>query len=147
MFDKPSNKQESEIIAFLTEVNPALCADTASWDIARDLGIIGMRAMDASRILRDNGQTELAFALRALSKTEEYIRFGGNVTVRSYKVFNPTTGLHEGYETEADARAAYVRISTEVLANLGPKINQEIVNQYEEAAWVPYEITPTVTVS
>lgn len=147
MYDKPSNKEESEIISFLTEGGSALCANSVSWDIARDLGIIGMRAMDASRVLRDNGQVELAFALRALSKTEDYIRFGGNVTVRSYKVFNPTTGLHEGYDTEADAKAAYVRISTEVLTNLGPKINQEIVNQYEEAAWVPYEITPTVTVS
>lgn len=147
MYEKPSNKQESEIIDFLTVLSPSLCANDASWGIAQDLNIIGMRAADAARVLRDNGHMELAFALRALSRTEEYIRFGGNVTVRSYKVFNPLTGVHESYETEAEAKAAYLTITTEVLRVHGPQITQEIVNQYEEALWVPYEITPTVTVS
>lgn len=147
MYEKPSNKTEEEIFTFLTQTAPSLCANDVSWATAKELGVVGMKASDASRVLRDNGFVELAAAIKALQKTEGYIRFGGGVTVRSYKVFNPATGTYDEYATEEEARAAYVNACNAFLANGGPSMIQEIVNQYEEATWVSYDITPTVTVS
>ena len=65
----------------------------------------------------------------------------------AYQVFNPLTGLHTRYETEAEAKAALVELAKSVLQYHGLSVVQELSNELGDTTWIPTQLHETLTVS
>ena len=84
-------------------------------------------------------------------KTEKFVRCNGKVITMTskYQVFNPLTGLHTQYETEAEAKEALAKVCESVIDHHKPTVCQEIVNENGDAAWTSIDMVSTrrVTIS
>lgn len=103
---------------------------------------------DAIRFCNENGQPEFGQWLIEQKSTEYYVRNNGSVlTMGAYQVFNPLTGLHTRYETEAEAKSALVEIAKEVLAQHCPRVVQELSNENGDTTWIPTNMNETLQIS
>jgi hypothetical protein len=92
---------------------------------------------DAGRISEDPIQWYLK-----QRTTEAYVRFTGKeFKLGAYQVFNPLTGLHTRYETEAEATAALIEMAKAVLAQHLPTVCQELSNENGDTCWTPIDFS------
>jgi hypothetical protein len=81
-------------------------------------------------------------------KTELYVRTNGSIfTMGAYQVFNPLTGQHTRYETEAEAKAALVDVAKQVLEQHCPRVVQELSNENGDTTWIPTTMNETLVIS
>ena len=74
--------------------------------------------------------------------TEAYVRFTGReFTMGAYQVFNPLTGLHTRYETEAEATAALIETAKAVLAQHLPTVCRELSNENGDTCWTSVDFS------
>ena len=77
-----------------------------------------------------------------LKNSETYLKFNGKeIIMGAYQVFNPLTGLHTRYETEAEATAALIEIAKAVLAQHLPTVCQELSNENGDTCWSPVDFS------
>lgn len=80
--------------------------------------------------------------------TEQYVRANGSViTMGAYQVFNPLTGQHTRYETEAEAKTALIEIAKQVLELHCPKVIQELSNENGDTTWIPTNMNESLVIS
>lgn len=80
-------------------------------------------------------------------QTEEFVRYNGEViTMGEYKVFNPLTGQHTTFLTEAEAKAALIEISKDILEKHTPRIVQAMRNENGDETWIPTDIHKTIQI-
>ena len=65
----------------------------------------------------------------------------------AYQVFNPQTGQHTRYVTEAEAKAALVEVAKQVLAVHTPSVVEEITHENGDVTWVPIDFVSQLNVS
>lgn len=95
-----------------------------------------------------NGKPEFGSWLEHQKSTEAFVRMNGSIfTMGAYQVFNPLTGQHTRYETEAEARTALVEIAKEVLAQHCPRVVQELSNENGDTTWVVTSLNEQLIVS
>lgn len=129
--------------AFFTD--NAVCAEGQV--VVDTYKLIGMDIDDAIKKLLQAGLKEDAGWILQVKSSEKYVRMNGSViTMGSYQVFNPLTGLHTRHETEADAKAALIDVSKQLLAYYGPQVVQEISNENGDAVWVPTTLHETINI-
>lgn len=110
--------------------------------------LIGGDYDDAITFCANNGKQEFADWLTIQKSTEYYVRNNGSIlTMGAYQVFNPLTGQHTRYETEADAKAALIEISKEVLKQHCPTVVQELSNENGDTTWIPTDLNKTLVIS
>lgn len=103
---------------------------------------------DAIEFCINNDKQEIADWLTEQKSTEYYVRNNGSIlTMGAYQVFNPLTGRHTRYETEAEAKAALVEIAKQVLEQHCPRIVQEISNENGDTTWISTELHKELTIS
>lgn len=124
-----------------------VCAETA--DVIRNNNLLGQEVSAVLRSLRDLGMSEPTAWWNGLDKsTEYYVRNNGSIlTMGAYQVFNPLTGQHTRYETEAEAKAALAEVAKQILEQHCPKVVQEISNENGDTTWVPTELHKELTIS
>lgn len=84
----------------------------------------------------------------SIKQTEAFVRINGSIlTMGAYQVFNPLTGVHTRYETEAEARDALVAIAKEVLTQHCPRVVQELSNENGDTTWIPTTMNETLVVA
>lgn len=107
--------------------------------------------MDYDEVIRDlllKGDKLSAGWLLAQKSTEAYVRANGSIfTMGAYQVFNPLTGQHTRFETEAEAKAGLVEIARAVLNQHCPNVVQELSNENGDTTWVPTDIHNTLVIS
>ena len=88
-----------------------------------------------------NMEKEEAWWLEQKS-TEAYVRAIGEVITMgtNYQVFNPLTGLHSQYASEAEAKEALARVCEALIDNYKPTVCQEIVNENGDSAWTSVDL-------
>lgn len=118
------------------------------YGLMEKLDIYGLNFDDVAQVLKDNGFRDEAAWLLHQKKTEAYVRFYGKViTMGAYQVFDPITGVHTRYETEAEAKAALVEVAKKVLKLHCPSVVQEISNEHGDTAWTPTNMNETLVIS
>lgn len=65
----------------------------------------------------------------------------------TYQVFNPQTGIHSRYESEAEAKAALVDVAKQVLVAHAPSVNLEIVHENGDVTWQPTDFVSQLVVT
>ena len=65
----------------------------------------------------------------------------------AYQVFNPQTGTHTRYETEAEAKSALVKIAKMVLSIHTPTVNVETVHENGDVTWTPVDFVSQLVVT
>lgn len=65
----------------------------------------------------------------------------------AYQVFNPQTGTHTRYETEAEAKSALVEVAKQVLATHTPSVNAETVHENGDVTWEPVDFVSQLVVT
>ena len=65
----------------------------------------------------------------------------------SYRVFNPQTGTHTRFESEAAAKAALVDVAKQVLVAHTPSVNLEIVHENGDVTWQPVDFVSQLVVT
>jgi len=94
------------------------------------------------------GRSEYAGWLLEMKKTAEYVRSNGNIiTMKTYQVYNPVTGVHEKHETEELAILALIEVAKQVLEHHKPSVCQEISNENGDTAWTPVDLMHKITVT
>jgi hypothetical protein len=78
-------------------------------------------------------------------KTEKFVRCSGEVITMTtnYQVFNPLTGLHDQYASEAEAKEALARVCEALIDNYKPTVCQEITNENGDSAWTAVDLVAT----
>lgn len=133
-----------EIDTFLKDIG--MCKE--GYDAMNALGNYGLTLDAAANNLRNAGYPKFAEWILEQKKTEAYVRFNGKVlTMGAYQVFNPLTGIHTRYETEAEAKAALVEIAQEVLKQHCPTVVQELSNENGDTCWIPTTMHTTLVIS
>lgn len=109
---------------------------------AIQVGAIGNWTLEqAIEHCREAGLHEFADDLKKQKATELYVRMNGSVLkMGAFQVFNPTTGMHNRFDTEEEAKAEAVKITNELIANLRPHIVQELSNENGDTCWIPTRI-------
>jgi hypothetical protein len=139
MIDIPEDVQ-----AFFTELG--MCQE--GYDVMAKINSYGLTFDEAANRLEERGYPKLASWVLEQKKTEAYVRFYGKViTMGAYQVFNPLTGVHTRYETEAEAKQTLIVIAQEVLKQHCPQVVQELSNENGDTTWIPTEIHKTLVVS
>ena len=112
-------------------------------------GFVGQEYSDVIRDLVSTDQRDFAGWMLDQKKTEAYVRANGKeITVgTTYQVFNPLTGLHTEYATEAEAKIAIVEISKQILAVHKPTVCQALSNENGDSTWIPVDIVQSVEVT
>jgi hypothetical protein len=84
----------------------------------------------------------------AQKKTEKFVRSNGKVITvgSSYQVFNPLTGIHTEYQTEAEAKAAVAEISKEILQSHKPTVCESLSNENGDSTWIPVDFMPDIKI-
>ena len=122
------------------------CGDGPAFIEANNLW--GKTDEEVLRAMKDAGVLEPVIFWRQAKSSEAFVRyFGSTFTMGAYQVFNPLTGLHTRYETEAEAKAALVELAKSVLQYHGLSVVQELSNELGDTAWVPTQLHETLTVS
>lgn len=94
-----------------------------------------------------NGRPEFGGWLEHQKSTEAYVRLNGSIfTMGAYQVFNPITGQHTRYETEAEAKAALIEVAKEVLIHHSPRVVQELSNENGDTTWLPTDMHETLEI-
>ena len=65
----------------------------------------------------------------------------------AYQVFNPQTGLHTKYETESEAKAAFLEIAKLTLTIHTPSAVKEITHSNGDVSWVPVDFISQLIIS
>lgn len=130
--------------SFLTEVNS--CAEGYRFGLENNL--IDGDYDAAISFCANNGRHDFADWLTEQKKTEYYVRNNGSIlTMGAYQVFNPLTGQHTRYETEAEAKEALVEVSKEILKQHCPIVVQELSNENGDTTWIPTNLHETLNIS
>ena len=80
--------------------------------------------------------------------TEKFVRANGSViTMGAYQVFNPLTGEHTRYGTEAEAKAALVEVAKAIMSQYPNLVNQEISNENGDTTWIPTNMNESLIIS
>ena len=81
-------------------------------------------------------------------KTEKFVRCNGKVITMgtTYQVFNPLTGTHTEYATEAEAKTAISEISKQVLAANKLTVCQALSNENGDSTWIPVDFIKNIEV-
>lgn len=133
-----------EIDAFLREIG--MCQE--GYDAMNALGNYGLTLDEAAAKLNDSGYPKFAEWVLEQKKTEAYVRFNGKViTMGAYQVFNPLTGVHTRYETEAEAKQALIAIAQDILKQHSPTVVQELSNENGDTVWIATKMNETLVVS
>ena len=133
-----------EIDAFLREIG--MCQE--GYDAMNALGNYGLTLDEAAAKLNDSGYPKFAEWVLEQKKTEAYVRFNGKViTMGAYQVFNPLTGVHTRYETEAEAKQALIAIAQDILKQHSPTVVQELSNENGDTVWIATKMKEELTVS
>lgn len=133
-----------EIDAFLKDIG--MCKE--GYDAMNALGNYGLTLDEAANNLKNAGYPKFAEWILEQKKTEAYVRFNGKViTMGAYQVFNPLTGVHTRYETEAEAKQALVAIAKEILRQHAPTVVQELSNENGDTVWIPSTLNETLNIS
>ena len=112
-----------------------------------DNNIIGIEYNLAIRQLIDLNEQDYAGWMIEQKKTEAYVRANGSVfTMNAYQVFNPLTGQHTRYETEAEAKSALVDIAKQVLTQHVPVVVQELANENGDTTWIATTLHETLKI-
>ena len=133
----------------LTEefLNKAMaCVEGFSVGMAK--GYIGMEYNEVIKALLKANYREYAGWMLEAKKTELYVRMNGSViTMGAYQIFNPLTGTHTRYETEAEAKTALIEVSKQLLNYYCPQVVQELSNENGDTTWIPTTLHETLTIS
>jgi hypothetical protein len=133
-----------EIDAFLREIG--MCQE--GYDAMNALGNYGLTLDEAAAKLNDSGYPKFAEWVLEQKKTEAYVRFNGKViTMGAYQVFNPLTGVHTRYETEAEAKQALIAIAQDILKQHSPTVVQELSNENGDTVWIATKMNETLVIS
>jgi hypothetical protein len=133
-----------EIDAFLREIG--MCQE--GYDAMNALGNYGLTLDEAAANLNANGYLKFAGWVLEQKKTEAYVRFNGSIiTMGAYQVFNPLTGVHTKYETEAEAKQALIAIAQDILKQHSPTVVQELSNENGDTVWIATKMNEELTVS
>lgn len=133
-----------EIDAFLREIG--MCQE--GYDAMNALGNYGLTLDEAAAKLNDSGYPKFAEWVLEQKKTEAYVRFNGKViTMGAYQVFNPLTGVHTRYETEAEAKQALIAIAQDILKQHSPTVVQELSNENGDTVWIATKMNEALVVS
>jgi len=133
-----------EIDAFLREIG--MCQE--GYDAMNALGNYGLTLDEAAAKLNDSGYPKFAEWVLEQKKTEAYVRFNGKViTMGAYQVFNPLTGVHTRYETEAEAKQALIVIAQDILKQHSPTVVQELSNENGDTVWIATKMNETLVIS
>mgnify|MGYP003339374226 CR=1 FL=1 len=129
---------------FLTLAN--VCE--AGQKCADDGNYIGVEYDEVIKDLLRRDLKEDAGWLQQQKSTELYVRMNGSqFTMGAYQVFNPLTGQHTRYETEAEAKAALVEVGKQLLVQYCPQVIQELSNENGDTTWIPTTMNQTLTIS
>lgn len=111
-------------------------------------GFVGQEYLDAIKGFISINQRDFAGWMLEQKTTEAYVRANGKeITMgTTYKVFNPITGLHTEYQTEADAKAGMAEICEQVLQAYKPTVCQAISNENGDSTWISVEIANNINV-
>jgi hypothetical protein len=113
-----------------------------------DRNYLGLEYGQVIRRFLIDGDRDYAGWLLQVRATEAYVRAnGGVIKMGAYQVFNPLTGVHTRYETEAEARAALVQFTKLFLENCGPKVLQELSNENGDKVWTGIDMHTSLVVS
>lgn len=111
------------------ELAEAFLGPTNLWDAPASI---------VERSLKEQGKMQELYWWREARKSPQFVRFyGKEITVISYKVFDPTTGLHTTYDTKAEAEKAYAEVALKIVQMHGPNIVRAIRNENGDEAWEP----------
>lgn len=107
--------------------------------------------MDYDEVIKDlirKGLNDDAGWMISAKKTEYYVRNNGSIlTMGAYQVFNPLTGVHTRYETEAEAKLALIEVAKQVLQQHCPIVVQELSNENGDTTWIPTTMNETLNIS
>jgi hypothetical protein len=107
--------------------------------------------LEYSQVVRNSlldEQRDFAGWLIEQKQTEHYVRENGEVvTMGTYQVFNPLTGLHNQFQDEASARQEMISIAYQLLEHTKITLVQEISNENGDATWIPISLTLPLTIS
>lgn len=110
--------------------------------------LLGLEIDAAIAACTKNGFLELAEWLKEQKSKEVYVRLNGSIfSMHTFQVFNPLTGQHNQYETEAEARIALVTLAQEILNLHCPRVAQELRNENGDTTWVASALHKTLVVS
>ncbi len=133
-----------EIDTFLKEIG--MCKE--GYEAMNKLGNYGLTLDQAAARLQEAGYPKFAEWILEQKKTEAYVRFNGKVyTMGAYQVFNPLTGVHTRYETEAEAKQALAGIAQEILKQHCPTVVQELSNENGDTCWIATNLNESLVVS
>jgi hypothetical protein len=126
--------------------NQNACAEGIQ--IAFDNNYIGQEYSNVIRELIAIDQKDFAGWMLAQKTTEAYVRANGKEFTMgtTYKIFNPLTGLHTEYQTEADAKVGMAEICKQVLQSHKPTVCQTISNENGDSTWIAVEIANNINV-
>jgi len=65
----------------------------------------------------------------------------------AYQIFNPQTGTHTRYETEAEAKAAFVEVAKNVILVHTPSAVEETVHENGDVTWTPVDFVSQLVVT
>jgi hypothetical protein len=106
---------------------------------------VGQEYSDAIRGFITMDQKDFAGWLIEQKSTETYVRANGKVITMgtTYQVFNPLTGLHSQYASEAEAKEALARLCEILIDRYKPTVCQEITNENGDSAWTAIDLVAT----
>ena len=106
---------------------------------------VGQEYSDAIRGFITIDQKDFAGWLIEQKSTEVYVRANGEVITMTtnYQVFNPLTGLHNRYTSEAEAKEALAGICEAIIDNYKPTVCQEMTNENGDSAWTAIDLMAT----
>jgi hypothetical protein len=110
----------------------------------RENNYIGQEYDTVIRNFITNNRRDFAGWMVEQKKTISYVRANGRIiTMASYQVFNPLTGVHTEYQTESEAATAIADICQEILQIHKPTVCQALVNENGDSTWIPIDISPS----
>lgn len=113
-----------------------------------DNNYIGLEYSNVVKNFISNDQKDYAGWLIEQKSTEAYVRANGSViTMGAYQVFNPITGLHTRYETEAEAKLALIEVAKQILNQYPTLVNQELSNENGDTTWIPTNMNESLIIS
>jgi len=111
-------------------------------EFAQNQNLFGKEYSEVIRECIKNNQNDFAGWMIEQKQTESFVRYTGKeFTMGAYQVFNPLTGLHTRYETEAEATAALIETAKAVLAQHLPTVCQELSNENGDTCWTSVDFS------
>lgn len=122
------------------------CGDGPAFIEANNLW--GKTDEEVLRAMKEAGVLEPVVFWRQAKNSEAFVRYFGSIfTMGAYQVFNPLTGVHTRYETEAEAKAALVDVAKQVVQLHCPTVVQELSNELGDTAWIPTQLHESIVIS